>query len=391
MKRKIHIPTLISALFFLVIIFNVYTVTKLPIRELAFTTMEWTYYIAFFMIGYALHRQSLGNQSIKPFYNGFILFTLMYVVIHILNRNFYENDGLTTILLVLVFLLAIVYTRWTNEQIHLFGQISILVILLIYIHWLVTGMPTSGFHGYIRNPNILGVFIASLLFFPLVAFSYVNKWNRVYIIIGIIAACVLIYVSSARAVLLSLATVFISRLILKYSRKLFSYLFIGIVSFNIIFLFIYGLLARSSYMQKLDTLSVEIFGKRFFSGREYLWEQALQFGLTEPLLGHKIGILPKEYIDGTHLVHAHNQYLQIFLESGFIGLLCFVIFLFCIWKMYQKRLDSNIVQWAACFFLGILVYQNTEISLFFNMEPIGLIHWLIIGLGLSAVSYTPAN
>lgn len=86
---------------------------------------------------------------------------------------------------------------------------------------------------------------------------------------------------------------------------------------------------------------------------------------------------------GTDYIHAHNQYVQVWLESGIFGSICFVTMLYVVWRVLKKGLESSIVMWVACFFLGLLIYQSFEISLFFNMEPTGLLQWFILGLGVS--------
>lgn len=388
MNRKDQLPVILSGIFFIIMLFNVFTVTKLPIRDLAFTTMEWMLYISFFVIGYAIQKQSHWDKRLTPFYSGFILLSVMYIIIHIVNGNYYDNNGLTEMLLILTFIFAVVHVKWDHpKQIILFAQISVALIFLILIQWILLDYPMSRFQSYIRNPNILGVFMSCLLFFPLIAFSRSYKWNKLIFLLGIIAGSVIIYVSTARAVILLLLTVVGARIVLYLSKKVFSYLFHVIVIFNILFLAFYTLLAKSSYFDSLNNWSIETFGKNFFSGRQNIWEPVMEFGLKQPIFGHKVGIMPVNYMEGSHYVHVHNQYLQIFLESGLVGLVCFVFFLYGIWKVYQKGLHSNIVRWSACFFLGILVYQSVEVSLFFNMEPIGLMHWFIIAIGMSAVLF----
>lgn len=383
-----HTTTILAGIFFSILLFNVWSVTRESFQDIAFTTMEWTMYAAIFILGYSLRKNSFWEERVAPFNIGIAIFSLMYVAIHVLNGNYHDNSALTTVLLYMIFIAAMAMTNWEKDQFVLFAYLSVGVILLLSIHWILLGHPTSRFQSYIRNPNILGVFVSCLVFFPVVAFHYVNKWKKGLLALGILIACILIYTSSARAVLLLLATVIASRVVLAISKKLFSLLFYGVMLFNFVFFLLYSLLAKTKYFTLLNDFSVNTFGKSFFSGREDIWEPALRFGLQEPFLGYWIGIAPKDYLEGTNLVHAHNQYVQIFLESGLIGLVFFVLFLLGIWKIYQRAIDVPIVQWSACFFLGILIYQNVEISLFFNMQAIGLLQWFIIAVGISGVVFS---
>lgn len=381
------INLLLAGLFFLLLLFNVFTVTKLPIRETAFATMDWTYYIALFLLGYFLAKGMHLVKSTKQFHLGILLFAIMYILIDILNGKTSENELLIQVLLTLIFILGIAHIPWKREHFKLFAYISAILSILYFFHWLIEGLPVYKFEGLIRNPNITGIFLSCLLFFPLAVFSKVTLKGKLLLGIGIACTILLTYAATSRGVLLVLLTVAGARIVLILSRKLYSSLFYLVMAFNAVFLLVYGLLANSSYFTALNDWSLEYFGKSFFSGREDIWIPALKYGLEEPFLGHWIGVSPGDYMEGTHYVHAHNQYLQIFLESGFLGLASFVILLFGIWKVYQKGLDSSIVSWSSCFFLGFLVYQNVEISLFFNMEAVGLLQWVIIGTGISGVMY----
>jgi len=369
-------------------IFDVYSVTTLPIKELAITSTEWTYYAGIFMLGYALSRQTEWDRRLFPLYRGILLFAFLYILLYV-GRNTYQDDhAISVILLNLLFLLAIVHIKIESRQIVLFAQISLIVTFLLLIQWVVLGLPLSGFQGYIRNPNIMGVFASCLLFFPVAGFRHVGSIQKGLFLLGMLMNLLIIYVSSARAVLLLLATVIGVKLVLSISRRLFSYLFYLVMVFNVLFLLVYGMLAKSPYFASLNEWSQEGFGKGFFSGRQNIWGPALEYGWKEPFFGHKVGVLPAEYIDGRYYVHAHNQYLQVFLESGLFGIAFFLLFLFAIWRIYQKGLDHTVVRWSACFFLGILVYQTVEISFFGNIEPIGLLQWMIIGLGLNGVYWS---
>ncbi|PWA05761.1 hypothetical protein DCC39_17860 [Pueribacillus theae] len=387
---------MLSGIFFGFLLFNVFDVTILPIREIAFTTMEWMKYGALLYIGYILYemrkaRRPISDNGLTPFYSSLGLFIVISILLHVINGNFDDNLALIDMLLTFAFIAATAHIRWEASAIILFAQMSLFIVVLIFFHWMLSGMPMSDFQSVIRNPNILGVFLSCLLFFQLVAFGDANKWKKALYSIGILLALFMIYTSSARAVLLLLLTVIAAQIVLFFSKRVFYYLFYAVLAFNLLFLVLYSTLAKSSMFTRLNQWSVENFGKNLFSGRQDIWETAFYYGLERPLTGHKVGITPDEYIKGAHFVHVHNQYLQIFLESGFIGLACFILFLFGIWKVLQKNLDVKIVRWSACFFLGILIYQNLEISLFFNIQPIGLFHWLIVSLGISGVLFSASE
>ncbi|GGK04675.1 hypothetical protein GCM10007063_28760 [Lentibacillus kapialis] len=380
--------TISAALFFLLLLFNMFTLTEEPIKELALLTLDWTYMLAIFILGGLFAGKMHFPRQFKLFYLGMLAFSVLYGLIFIFNPAAHDREVLTVILLVLTFLLTMIHIPWKENQLDIFAYLSAGLTLLIFLHWLIEGLPMMKFQGLIRNPNITGSMLATFMFFPIVRFNMAKTVGKIILGTGIASALLLIYASSARAVLLLILTMAIARVILRLSKKIFSKLFYLVMAFNVIFVLVYGSLSRVSFLEKINQWSMDTFGKSLFSGRQNIWDKAIGFGAEKPLLGHEIGILPKDFMEGTHYVHAHNQYLHIFLESGFLGLISFVLLLFGIWTVFLKRLDLTVVRWAACFFLGLLIYESVEVSFFHYLYSIGLMQWLIIGVGLSTVLYS---
>lgn len=379
----------ISTLFFLLLHFTTLSRTATPFQNWGLTAINVTFYISFIIFLYLILRKKLEVTKESFFYSSIFIFAATTLFTHVMHLDT-TSKPLAITLFFLFFIIILLQTTWDAKQMMIFAHISVLISLLYFINWVALGFPVDRFTSIFTNPNISGVYFACLLFFPFVAFKQGNIATKIYLSIGITFSTILVYASSSRAVFLLLAVAIFSKIILSFSKKTFSSLFFFIIGFNLFFVLGYGLLAKSSYAQKLNDWSLEHFGKSFFSGRQEIWSAALSHGREAPIFGHKIGIVPKDFMEGTHYVHLHNQYIQTFLESGLVGLLCLLLFLFSIWKIYLKRLDSNLSQWSACFFLGILLYQSFEISLFFNMRELGLqsigfLHWFIIAIGAAKV------
>src|SRR5699024_3728890 len=162
--------------------------------------------------------------------------------------------------------------------------------LLLLIHWMSAGFPTFQFQSYTRNSNIFGIFIAGLVYFPIAAFKYSSFWYRIYFAVGILTALLLVYVSSTRGALLLLFVAFGARIVLKFSRRAFFFLFHAVMLFNMMFLLVYGWLAKKPLFIALNDWSLKTFGKQIFSGRQHIWEPGISYGLENPLFGHFIGI-----------------------------------------------------------------------------------------------------
>lgn len=78
------------------------------------------------------------------------------------------------------------------------------------------------------------------------------------------------------------------------------------------------------------------------SGRDVIWQYAVESGLGSPVFGSGIGFWEKiRLMPGMHgASHAHNQFLQVFSRSGFVGLIALTILLFLLLR-YSLRAAIN--------------------------------------------------
>ncbi|WP_217586479.1 O-antigen ligase family protein [Lentibacillus saliphilus] len=380
---KYAVPTIL----FTLLVYNAAIHTYLPFKESAYTTLSWTFNISFFVMVVLMLRKKdiLLNTQYTLFHLGVSMFLIGVAVIDLTKSH--DHNSLLLMILYISFFVAISYISWRPKQLQIFGVLAVVFLLWIVFQWSQAGYIDNRYSGYFYNTNVKGIFVASLIFFPIAAYRNAPIYLRIFYTVGIIGGLVMTYVSTARSAMLLLVVAIGAWLVLRFSNKLFFYLFHIILLCSALFVLVYHLLAMSRFATGLNEWSLEQFGKSFFSGRQHIWGESVQYALNAPILGHKVGIAPKDFMEGTHYVHTHNQYIQIFLESGIVGLGLFVLMLYGIWVVLQKNLQSSVVQWSACFFLGILVYQTVEISLFFNMKPIGLFHWFMIGLGVSGVLF----
>ena len=64
------------------------------------------------------------------------------------------------------------------------------------------------------------------------------------------------------------------------------------------------------------------------TGRTEIWAKFLPFALKEPLIGHGVGGFWTDAMQKSleyHLTQAHNGYLDIFLDYGFVGSAAFLV------------------------------------------------------------------
>jgi O-antigen ligase len=383
-QRQTDLRRIFSIIFFPMLMFNVLGETVFqPYRDQARRMDDITLYLSLFLLIYIFIREERLGLEYKKIYLGFILLSSVYTFGFIYNNTFDHTTQFITLFLTFVFILACMKIRWTPDHLILFGHLANILIFLFMYHWISTDFITLTYKAIFGNPNVFTAFLFSLLYFQIVSIKSKTLISKIYFTAGTLANLVITFMTTSRTVVLAIAFIVGSWLILKYSRRWFYKLFFIVIGGNFVFLGTYVMLARSPFVDGMNQVSLKYTNKLLFSGRENIWGGVIDYGMTSPWIGHRVGIQMKEYLPNLPYYHTHNQYLQVFVESGFLGLFCFLLLLFFIWDAYQKNLDSHYVQWSACFFLGLLVYQNIEISLFLNMMSIGLIQWLIISIGVS--------
>ena len=102
----------------------------------------------------------------------------------------------------------------------------------------------------------------------------------------------------------------------------------------------------------------------------------------EPWWGQGVGFQPEADPQYAGL-SAHNLYLQIALQLGYVGVGLFVGFFGAIWASLWRNRRSRMVRLVGAFFIGIIVHESFEVTLTQNNLAIGCIFWLILSFGLN--------
>lgn len=377
----------IIILLFPLLLMNLLKLTKFPydVRLVGDYSTTLTLIISFIVIFiYILVNR---NNILNIFYRNteiyiiILLLIIIYLISHIVNQNFYEDTTLLKLYLTFTFIILVTNIRWTREHVISIGFMASFVVLFFFLHWMISDFPTNKFVSITRNPNGLGIILYCLLFFLIIPFRYVNLWVKSYFALFILINLTLIYSSTSRSVFLALLVALFSAFVIKKLPTISKYLFPIVVSLMSIFVFLYVKLQDTKLGPILNEYSRDIFNKNFFSGRSDLWYELWAFGMNSPWIGHGIGI--KAYEVTSFKYSAHNQFIQVFTETGFIGLIFFVLLLFFIWRKLIKRNLCSVSVWSAAFLLSIIVYQNLEYNLLINNPSLSLIQWLIICIGIN--------
>lgn len=318
------------------------------------------------------------NRKLYSLIIPFILFQGMYIF----NYSSYtkpETLGNITyqgFFFLLMFILASI--KWKKKHIKIFSSLT----LIIY--------PILG--GYILtdstlvNPNVLGGYAFLLTFFPLLfILNYSKRKIKTKFLFLTVPAAILMWKTGARSILIAVLFIFITyRLwnIISRSKTLYNFYFLLIMLFSYGFTIIYPRLNELlPNFPQYEYWMMEYTGKRILSGRDYIWRSLADVILTKPWFGFGSGAQSGDVIITT--LSAHNLYLQIALQVGLVGLILFIVSLYCIWRAFWNNRYDKKVMLSASFFIGIIVYQIYEVSLTQNNLPFSLLQWTIIGMGIS--------
>jgi O-antigen ligase len=208
----------------------------------------------------------------------------------------------------------------------------------------------------------------------------INSYSRT---MWLVAATVLITYSMWRVLL---------------ARRLFfsSYL---IMVFLVICLFVYfyGVIATSENFFFINSLVRRYTQGNFFSGREILWSGLIPAIFQKPIFGYGPGTVPGDIIYSILIsnqrslsLSSHNLFIQIGIQVGLLGVLLFFWLIWRIWKVFWYGRGVWGVSLAGSFLVGILVHQVFEVSLTQNNLTVGLLQWLILGIGVAKSVYHSA-
>ena len=130
------------------------------------------------------------------------------------------------------------------------------------------------------------------------------------------------------------------------------------------------------------------------SGRTYIWKNAIKMGSEKPIFGYGVRNVPDyytKYFSKFEIQNSliggnfHNIFVTIFVSSGILGLVSFLLLLGYIIKRFLTYLivsKKNSEKLIMILFFGILFGQLFESQIMYSTNFINIIFWLIIGYGL---------
>lgn len=168
--------------------------------------------------------------------------------------------------------------------------------------------------------------------------------------------------------------------LLTASRFVFTLLLPGLMAALLWFSYFYTLLGDYAWFGPLQDWVFANTGQNIYSGRNLVWPILFNAIGEKPWLGYGAGARPNIFLVNDSLDvtwSAHNLYLTVLVQTGFIGLAALLFLLTSLWLRAMTDPRNTLVRLAAPFFFGICVYQTFECQLTQNNLDAGIYLWII--------------
>ena len=216
--------------------------------------------------------------------------------------------GLMPAMLAVYFLLTNDWARWSEKLAFLSPVTRLLTPLQFAPQWLQI------------NPNVIGGTIAALLPLQIVALRNSRRATQV-ILVGISLAALAL--SQTRGAWLAVGLTSLMYLVWRIARRRFADLHRARI--------VWGLVIASGWLVLTVLLATPLGGYllQIGGGRPDIWRNSVALISDYPVTGHGLGGFEMVYASYAllthvgHTMHAHNLWLDIWLEQGLLGLVAF--------------------------------------------------------------------
>ena len=323
--------------------------------------------ICLFLILIVLINKQIFLEIIKnTFFKIFLIFLSFIILFTVFNSSFLL-DFSETRKIAQIALLFVLFSFANDKRILIYG-----FILGVFISSLISGINIinyylNSFELLISKSSVEDLFITQRLylgFFTIISAilllniyqTSINKIQKYLSLLLIIYFLFMLFLISSRSALLIAAVVFLTTIIYQI-KPLYSFFWVLAVGFifsatifqnkNLSSRFLYSEDSiRSSFVEKIKTHEPR-YDIWKFSGQIFKEEKPYFFGIgtfkTQELLISKYQLMPIEKRKNWFIernFNTHNQYIDIGLSYGIIGLLIFLIFVKEILKFSFKNIHS---------------------------------------------------
>lgn len=264
---------------------------------------------------------------------------------------------------------------------RIFNQAFVVVCVAVVVNLVMMPFitPTAiGYQGIYSHKNALGAVMALAVLFCVYAFCSTHRWMRVTAVpILPMALFVLVKSESKTSLGFALATPLLGGAFVLARRYLRFPVFLSILLFSgLVALTLWALTQSGVPMSQISQAMV---GDPTFTGRTDLWAFAIDHIANRPWFGHGYASFWQIGPDSPQLSappgfvqkapNAHNNYIELLLELGIVGLALFTMVLFGVCRQLTRLIDEQvrIGYPALVFFLFLLLHALLEAKWF---EPV---------------------
>jgi O-antigen ligase len=145
---------------------------------------------------------------------------------------------------------------------------------------------------------------------------------------------------------------------------------VATILFYIMFFFVAGELISFVYLGGGNTDLPQMIDDRLSrahtgSGRFDLWQYSWSLISEQPVFGYGLN-QTRVLLASFRAVHStHNNFLEIMIEGGFVGLLLYLFFLFTVIRAgISKALQKKERQWVVISLVGVFIFSNANVNLY---------------------------
>lgn len=282
----------------------------------------------------------------------------VFILWSVISCLFWTQAGINSFLILFYFLAGLLsyFIGYTNDLAKsqttqkLLLALGLGLVFLTYYQFFSLGMTRP--IGLLLNWNTHAGFLAMILLPWVLRYTLTFQTNTLQLlllcIISLLFSFALGLTQSRGALLIiivatSCIAVFSWRQRISVSYKNYLFLF-GAIILGYLYS---GLFVNETIFQRIASITETQTYTATSSGRHLLWDSAWQMYLDNPLTGWGLdaySLLFAQYKDPlTNEIghYAHNDYLQLLLELGPIGLLTFLIFIFFILRKFYQLLQKD--------------------------------------------------
>lgn len=174
-------------------------------------------------------------------------------------------------------------------------------------------------------------------------YENITKKVKTYLLVTIILSFILFFLGSTRGALLAVLLCLLSFLYFGNLRNKLRFTFLFILGIPLV---IYGVEATGSGIFKRSQATLETGDS---SGREPLWNAAIDEFISNPILGGRIEVSN---------IYPHNIFLEVLMATGIIGFILFMIFLLKSFKKGFNAAKINIIYTIPFFIFICAISQH---------------------------------